>query len=97
MYLINVHAIPTKDSEYYDKVVGAYVSLYIDYADIEGAMQLSKFYIEEEGWKVESIDEEYYDLEDENDVDEDQKEFYIEAKEFGYTLVFNTYESDEEE
>ena len=97
MYLINVHAVPTQDSEHFDQFKGAFVSMYIDYADIDGAMHLAKLYVEEEGWNVESIDEEYYDLDSENDIDDDQKEFYTEAKEFGFTMVFNCYENDEEE
>ena len=45
MFLINALAKPTKKSEQYDEVIGAYVSLYIDYKDIEGAYRLAKYYI----------------------------------------------------
>ncbi len=94
MFLINALAKPKKSSEHYDEVIGAYVSLYIDYKDIEGALRLAKFYIKDEGWKVTKIEDEYFTLDTINDVDEEQKEFYEEAKEYGYTIVFNCYEEE---
>lgn len=97
MYLINLHAKPKKESEYFDKVAGAFVSIYIDYADAEGAIQLAKFYTEEEGWNVINVDEEFFEIENEKELDEEHQEFYKESKEYGYTIIFNCYESDEEE
>lgn len=97
MFLFNAHAVPSKESEYFNEVVGAYVSIYIDYADLEGAQKLCKFYIENEGWKMESLEEEYFHINDESELEDDQKEFFEETLEYGYTMVFNCYESDEEE
>ncbi|CAL2087880.1 hypothetical protein [Tenacibaculum sp. 190524A05c] len=97
MFLINLQAEPKKGSEYYEKVVGAFVSVYIDYADAEGAIQLAKYYTEEEGWKVNNVDDEFFEIEDEKELDKENREFYDEAKEYGYTMVFNCYESDEKE
>lgn len=94
MFLINALAKPKKSSEHYDEVLGAYVSLYIDYKDIEGALRLAKHYIKSEGWKVTEIEEEYFTLDSVDDVDEDQKELYNEAIEYGYTIVFNCYEEE---
>ncbi len=95
MFLINALAKPKKSSEHYDEVIGAYVSLYIDYKDIEGALKLASFYIKEEGWKVTEIEEEYFSLDSVNDVDEEeQKELYNEALEYGYSIVFNCYEEE---
>ncbi len=95
MFLINALAKPKKSSEHYDEVIGAYVSLYIDYKDIEGALKLASFYIKEEGWKVTEIEEEYFSLDSVNDVDEEeQKELYNEAVEYGYSIVFNCYEEE---
>lgn len=96
MYLINLHAVPTKQTDYFDELAGAYISAYIDYKDAEGAIQLSKFYVESEGWVVNNIEEDYFVIEDVEELDEEQKEFYNEAKEYGFTLVFNGYESVEE-
>ncbi|MFN0727955.1 hypothetical protein [Polaribacter gochangensis] len=94
MFLINALAKPTKKSEQYDEVIGAYVSLYIDYKDIEGAYKLAKYYIKSEGWKVTEIEEEYYTLDTVDDVDEDQAELYEEALEYGYSIIFNCFEEE---
>ncbi len=95
MFLINALAKPKKSSEHYDEVIGAYVSLYIDYKDIEGALKLASFYIKDEGWKVTEIEEEYFRLDSVNDVEEEeQKELYNEAVEYGYSIVFNCYEEE---
>lgn len=96
MFLINLHAVPTKESEHFEEFVGAYVSVYINYADVDGAMQLSKYYVEQEGWVVNSVEDEYYHIEKSDDLEEAQKELFDEAKEYGYTMLFNAYESAEE-
>lgn len=94
MFLINALAKPTKKSEQYDEVIGAYVSLYIDYKDIDGAFKLAKHYIKVEGWKVTEIEEEYFTLDTVDDVDEDQVELYEEALEYGYSIIFNCFEEE---
>ncbi len=95
MYLINALAKPKKSSEHYDEVIGAYVSLYIDYKDIQGALKLANFYIKDEGWKVTEIEDEYFTLDSVDDVDEEQKELYKDALEYGYSIVFNCYEEED--
>lgn len=95
MYLINALAKPKKSSDHYDEVIGAYVSLYIDYKDIQGALKLANFYIKDEGWKVTEIEDEYFTLDSVDDVDEEQKELYTEALEYGYSIVFNCYEEED--
>lgn len=94
MFLINALAKPKKSSEHYGEVIGAYVSLYIDYKDIEGAIRLAKFYIKDEGWKVTEIEEEYFTLNSISEVEDDQKELYEDAVEYGYSIVFNCYEEE---
>ncbi|CAA0190276.1 hypothetical protein JIP1097_20197 [Tenacibaculum maritimum] len=94
MFLINVLAKPKKETEQYGEAVGAYVSLYIDYKDIEGAIQLAKFYVKEEGWKVVKVEEEYFVLDSSEDVEEDQVPLYREALEDGYAIIFNCYEEE---
>ena len=96
MFLINALAKPTKKSEQYGEVIGAYVSLYIDYKDIEGAFRLAKYYIKSEGWKLTELEEEYFTLEGTSDVDEEHLELYEEAQEYGYALIFNCFEEDDE-
>jgi hypothetical protein len=95
MYLINIHAKPTKESEQYDEVIGAYVSIYLDYKDIEGAMELAKFYVRDEGWEIDEIEEKYYSIDSTDDVDEEDIELYEEAKKYGFSMIFNCYESED--
>ncbi|MDV7185977.1 hypothetical protein R3X25_01685 [Lutibacter sp. TH_r2] len=95
MYLINVLAKPTKESDQFDKVVGAYVSIYIDFKDIDGAYELAKFYVVEEGWEIEEVEEEYFSIDSENDVDNEDIELYEEALEYGFSMIFNCYESED--
>jgi len=97
MFLINALAKPTKKAEQYDEVIGAYVSIYIDYKDIEGAYRLAKYYIKSEGWKATEIEEEYFTLESISDVDDDHIELYKEALEFGCSMIFNCFEEDDDE
>lgn len=95
MYLINIHAKPTKESEQYEEVIGAYVSIYLDYKDIEGAMELAKFYVRDEGWEIDEIEEEYYSIDSTDDVDEEDIELYDEAVKYGFSMIFNCYESED--
>lgn len=95
MYLINIHAKPTKESEQYDEVIGAYVSIYLDYKDIEGAMELAKFYVRDEGWEIDEIEEKYYSIDSTDDVDEEDIELYEEAKKYGFSMILNCYESED--
>lgn len=97
MYLINLHAVPTSESDHFNSFLGAYVSAYIDFRDVDGAIQLALFYVEQEGWVVNNVEEDYFLVEDENELSEDKKELHDEAKEYGYALLFNAYESADEE
>ena len=96
MFLINAHAKPTKESEQFDKVIGAYISVYIDYKEIDGAFELAKYYIKEEGWKLDEIEDEYFTIDSKSDVESDEEELYNECLEYGCSMIFNCYESEEE-
>ena len=70
--------------------------MYIDYKDADGGFELAKYYIEAEDWSVIEIEDEYFVLDSKDDVEQDQHQFYDEAKEFGYSMLFNQYESDDD-
>lgn len=99
MYLINIQAKPKKKSDYYKQYAGAFVSVYVDYKDLNGAINLAKYYVNEEGWKVVKVEDEYFTLNAVEDVnnDESQIELYNEALVYGYAIILNCYEEDEEE
>lgn len=96
MYLINIQAKPKKKSEHYDTIAGAFASVYVDYKDVNGAVNLAKYYVKQEGWKVESVDDEYFTLNSIDDVEQeqDQLDLYNEALEYGYSIIFNCYEEE---
>ena len=99
MYLINIQAKPKKESEYYDTVAGGFASVYVDYKDIKGAVNLAKYYVKQEGWKVLEVEDEYFTLNSVKDVEQedDQIELYNEALEYGFSIIFNCYEEDDDE
>lgn len=96
MFQINAHVIPGEDTENHEKYKGAYAVLYIDYADIDGAYELAKHYIIENGWKIQEIETEYFIIDSESDVESDQVKYYHEAIKYGYSLVFNCYETEDD-
>lgn len=76
-------------------VGGAYVNIYINFVDYEGAHALSHFYIEREGWLI--VDKDKMGEEDANgayqierkDVAESDEEFFNEAERDGYSAIYN--------
>lgn len=96
MYLINIQAKPKKKSEHYDDYEGAFVSVYVDYKDLNGAISLAKFYTKSEGWKVTKVEDEYFTLDSLADVEKEESaiELYNEALEYGYAIIFNCYEEE---
>jgi hypothetical protein len=97
MFQINAHTIPTKESDQYGKVVGAYAVIYINYPEIDGAFELAKFYIKENGWIIEELEDDYYVIKSKEDLDDDQIEFYQEALKDGFSMIFHCYESEDDE
>jgi len=97
MYQIIGHTKPKKDSEHYGKAIGAYATIFIDFKEIDGAYVLAKHYIEEEGWEIIELEEEYFIINSIEDMAEDYKQYFEEVFEYGYSLIFNTYENIEDE
>ena len=79
MYRIDAHAIPTESSDQYGKVIGAYVVAYINFADLDGAYELVRYYITQNDWKLTETEEECFKIDSKSDMEEDQLEFYHEA------------------
>lgn len=96
MYQIIAHVRPTEQSEHYRQVEGAYAVLFINYKDIDGAYALARYYIQDNGWEVLELEEEYYPIETIEDMNFEHREHYEDIMEYGYSLIFNTYENAEE-
>ena len=97
MYQIIAHAKPRKDSEHFEKVLGAYATIFIDFKEIDGAFILAKYYIENEGWEIIELEEEYFIINSVEDMADNYKQYFNEVFEYGYSLIFNTYDNIEED
>lgn len=98
MFHIVIHCKPKENNEdYFGKVIGAYVSILIDYKDYDGALELSKFYIDQNHWEFIEFDEEYFTFEIKEDLPEDYQQYFDELKEFGYSIIFNMYNEETDE
>lgn len=88
---------------------GAYVNIYINFVDLEGALALSRFYVEREGWIItekepggesegesEADEEESFiaQIEREDVTGDESEEFFNEAEEYGYSLVCHLWPKD---
>ncbi len=94
MYQIYSHVKPKKTSEYFGKYEGAYATFFINFEDIDGAFVLVKHYLENEEWEVIEIEDEYFKLEDKSEMDVNYIQYFDEALEYGYSIVFNIYEKE---
>lgn len=97
MFLFNFHSEPLPTSENYGACKGAYVAVFINYQDYDGAVELAKYYIEASDWKILQLEDEYWILESSDDVDEDNRAYYEEASQTGYSVIFNLYERNDED
>ncbi|MEM8568796.1 MAG: hypothetical protein AAGF85_20225 [Bacteroidota bacterium] len=96
MYLFNFHTEPLPTADKYSECKGAYVAVFIDYKDYYGALELAKYYVQASDWKILEIENEYWVLESEEDIEEDNMNYYEEALETGYSVIFNLYENENE-
>lgn len=98
MFHIVIHCKPNENNEeFYGKVIGAYASILIDYKDYDGVMELSKFYIQEKDWEILNIEEEYYTFDRKEDLPENYQQYFDDLAEFGYSIIFNLYDSEDED
>lgn len=96
MFHIVIHCKPKEENEeFFGKVNGAYVSVLIDYKDYDGVMELSKYYVQQEKWEIISVDEKYYTFNKKEDLPEEYQQYFSELGEYGYSIIFNTYDEEE--
>lgn len=97
MFHIVIHCRPKKDNEkFYGNVIGAYASILIDYKDYDGVMELSKYYVDENGWEIIEVVNEYFTFETKEDLPDDYQQYFGEIAENGYSIIFNTYVSEDD-
>jgi len=59
-------------------------------------MELSKYYIEQENWEIIRIDDEYFTFNEKEDLPEDYQKYYSDLEKYGYSMIFNTYNDEEQ-
>jgi hypothetical protein len=95
MFIVIVRCVPDPDAEAgpeTEDVGGAYVSGWIDFKDADGAVELTKFYIEESGWLAEELIEV---IEADRELcDDEDRGYFDQAAADGYCLVFSMWPID---
>lgn len=92
MLHIVIHCKPKKNNkEHFGKTLGAYASILLDYKDYDGALELSKFYINDNDWEFIEFEKEYYTFENKEDLPTEYQQYFDDLKEFGYSIIFNLY------
>ena len=69
---------------------GAYVSCWINFRLGEGALELAKFYVRNEGWRIRSVTEKRW-IERVGDVPVGSRQYFKEAKKDGASFIFHRY------
>ena len=88
MWMITYHAVPKPGTSEFEKSGGAYVNCWILYAWQDGAEHLSRYEVEKEWTITETVEISWVE---EDDIDEDNREYFEQALIDGGTFVFNMY------
>jgi hypothetical protein len=93
MWVINIEAFPNpqESPDDFKEFGGAIVNCWINFAIEDGAIELSKFYIKQNGWNPSAIIDENVWLDEEDCETAEQKQYFAEAAEYGATLVWHYY------
>ena len=99
MWVITIHAIPnTKENPDAAKEFGgSYVNCWINFLLEDGAVELSKFYIRQNGWIPLEITEDNLWFNQDDCETTEEKQYFSEADEYGACLIWHSYPFESEE
>jgi len=99
MYLITIRSRIKPNSEtakQFPDIGGAYVNCYIQFKEYDAAEKLAKLLIRERGWIPEKTTD-AWKLRKSKLKTKKEKQYYVEALKYGYSLVFNMWSKDAED
>jgi hypothetical protein len=93
MWLISIEAIPNakENPEAAKEYGGACINCWIDFPIEDGAVELAKFYVKQNGWSLLGFVDENLWFEEEDCETTEQRQYFSDAKECGICLVWYHY------
>ena len=85
-----IHVVSRKGNEHNPPRSGAFVSCWINFRLYEGALELAKFYVKNEGWSVHAVDSHSW-IDGPRHAPRGTVRYYREALQYGASFVFNHY------
>jgi hypothetical protein len=89
-----IHAVARKGNKAHPVGSGAYVSCWVNFRLYEGALELARFYVKEQGWSVQSVDSHTW-LNGPSHAQRGTVRHYREALQVGASFVFHEYSARE--
>ena len=99
MFFFRLQALPDPDAERdpaAQGAIGAFVNVWIDYADQEGAEVLARHYVKLAGWLPQQVEDVRCPAATDYAADDDLRLYFDEAVGHGYCVSFHLYTEDRE-
>ena len=94
LHFFVIHAAARKGNERHPPGAGAYVSCWINFRLYEGALELAKFYVRNEGWTIRGVDSHTW-INGPKHAPRGTVRYYREAIQHGACFVFHEYGGNE--
>jgi hypothetical protein len=89
-----IHAVAHKGNEHHPVGSGAHVSCWVNVRLYEGALELARFYVKQQGWSVRSVTSHAW-LNGPSHAVRGTVRYYREALHVGASFVFHEYPANE--
>ncbi|MGK7377585.1 hypothetical protein ACSFXN_07060 [Planococcus sp. 1R117A] len=98
IYYFMMEALPRPDNPEKEEFEGAFISCWVDSADMTSALTEASRYIKSEGWKILQIEEQFIAKRERYEGDPerlDLLEYFDRALEDGVSAIFHVWPKDE--